>query len=108
LKRLEGDEELLREQMQFFLSELPGLIEEAKAAVACADNHRLEVAAHRIKGLASGFDAASAVQAAGSLEQLSRGADLRQAPVLLEQVVDHLGKLCEVLRGYLGTGAPRT
>jgi PAS domain S-box-containing protein len=108
LKRLEGDEELLREQMEFFLSELPGLIEEAKVAVACADNHRLEVAAHRIKGLASGFDAASAVEAAGSLERLSRGADLRQAPVLLEQVVDHLGKLCEVLRGYLGAGAPRT
>ncbi len=94
--------------MQFFLNEILGLIEEAKSAVTCADSHRLEVAAHRMKGLASGFDAASAVEAACSLEQLSRGADLQQSPVLLDQVVHHLRELCGILRGYWGTDGPWT
>jgi PAS domain S-box-containing protein len=106
LKRLEGDEELLREQMQYLLDEIPGLLEEARAAIAQSDGRRLEVAAHRIKGLASGFDAGTAVEAAGCLEQLGRNADFETAPLSLDQLVGHLSGLCGALREHLEAPPP--
>jgi PAS domain S-box-containing protein len=105
LKRLEGDEELLREQMQFLLNEIPGLVEEVRTAIVQSDGRRLEVAAHRLKGLASGFDADEAVETAGRLEQLGRERNLQQALVLADQLACRLDRLSETVREYLAHAA---
>jgi HPt (histidine-containing phosphotransfer) domain-containing protein len=104
LKRLEGDEELLREQMQYFLDETPELVEEARAAIDESDGRRLEVAAHRLKGLAGSFDAAETVEAARCLEQLGRDKDFQQAPVLADQLASCLDEVCGAVRRYLASG----
>ncbi len=106
LKRLEGDEELLREQMQFLLKEIPGLLDEARTAIAQSDGRRLEVAAHRLKGLASSFDAGRAVETANCLEQLGQKRDFQEAPVFADQLARRLDELAEAVRQYLNTALP--
>jgi CheY-like chemotaxis protein len=101
LKRLEGDEELLREQMQFFLDETPELVAEARTAIDRSNGRRLEVAAHRLKGLASGFDDGDTVEAARRLEQAGRDADFERAADLADQLASCLDELCGTVIRYL-------
>jgi CheY-like chemotaxis protein/HPt (histidine-containing phosphotransfer) domain-containing protein len=79
LQRIGGDEELLRELVEMFLSEGPPLLEKIRAAIEVKDAEVVERAAHLLKGSACNFAAAEVVRAAQRLENLARTGELFEA-----------------------------
>jgi len=94
LERLGGDEELLQEVAGLFLEEYPSLMSEIHEAVKAGNAHRVERAAHSLKGSVANFGAESAVQAALALEKLGRSGDLTG----VNEAYDKLAALMNQLR----------
>ena len=86
LERLGGDEELLQEVAQLFLDEYPSLMSEIRQAAQSGDAHRLERAAHSLKGSIANFGVDPAVQAALTVERIGRSGDLTGAVDAYEQL----------------------
>jgi len=86
LERLGGDEELLQEVAVLFLEEYPTLMAEIRAAEESGNAHRLERAAHSLKGSVANFGADCAVQAALELEKIGRSGDLAGAKAALAEL----------------------
>jgi signal transduction histidine kinase/DNA-binding response OmpR family regulator len=78
-KRVEGDNELLRELVELFRQDCPRMLDAIGAAVAASDAQQLERAAHVLKGSVSVFGAAEARERAAALEALGRAGDVRGA-----------------------------
>jgi len=76
LKRLGGDEAMLRELIEIFLRETPDWMTRLEWAINQGDTDEVFRRAHDIKGSTHVFAAAAAVEAAQSLEQMGRIADL--------------------------------
>jgi HPt (histidine-containing phosphotransfer) domain-containing protein len=76
LDRVGGDEELLREVLQLFLSEYPNLFDDVQRAVEQSNANSLERAAHTLKGSLSTIGAEIAAQTALSLELMGRTGEL--------------------------------
>jgi two-component system sensor histidine kinase/response regulator len=75
-RRVDGDEEILRELFQIFLEEIPRMLGNVHAAVAEADAQRLMKAAHALKGSAANIAALRVARAAADLEAMGRAGDL--------------------------------
>jgi signal transduction histidine kinase/DNA-binding response OmpR family regulator len=93
LKRTGGDAQLLRELVQMFLQEYPGLLAEIHAAIAAPDAPKLRRASHTLKGAVGTFAAQSACEAAERLEQMGRQGDLNgsdEAYGALEAAIERL------------------
>jgi len=71
LQRLDNDEELLREQMQFFLKDGPKLVTMATTAIASNSAADLQIAAHRLKNLCATFDDDKTARQWGEVEAAS-------------------------------------
>lgn len=71
LKRLDGDMELLREQMQFFLDDGPKLVTMLRQSVETLDVSRRRIAAHRLKNLCATFDDEQTAALCHHLESLN-------------------------------------
>jgi two-component system, sensor histidine kinase and response regulator len=76
LSAVAGDRELLRRMAGLFLTQLPDLLGEIRAAVAAMDGPCLERAAHKLRGGAANFGARRACDAALDLERMGRAGDL--------------------------------
>ena len=90
LERFGGDENLLRLQMSFFLTEAPELLQEIQKAIAESDGKSLHLAAHRLKGLVRTYDDDLAGELATKLENISGKQELKEAEpnfVLLAECV---------------------
>src|SRR5204863_7333956 len=79
LARASRSEAVLAEIVEAFLADVPGLVEEMRAAVAANDATRIERAAHRLKGSASFFGADAVVAAAQRLEAIGKSGRLAEA-----------------------------
>jgi DNA-binding NarL/FixJ family response regulator len=77
--RLGGNEKLLRELLDLFLSDLPRMTREIERAIASADAEGLRQAAHALKGSVANFAAAGPVDAARRLETMGASGDLSGA-----------------------------
>ena len=75
LARLEGDVEIFKEQVVFFLRDAPALLVDIQEAFAVGDAGKLRTAAHRLKGLAASFDATAVTERAFDLEQRGQRGD---------------------------------
>lgn len=69
LRRMGGDQELLRDMAKFFIEDAPGLVAELEKAVATRSKEQVTRTAHSLKGLAANFEANSLVKDAFELEQ---------------------------------------
>ncbi len=101
LARVEGDREILKEQMECFLRDVPMVLAEVGDAAAGKDGKRLERAAHRLKGLAAGFDATEMTDCARRVEDAARGNDFRRASVLCGELAAEAAELQQRIRAYL-------
>jgi len=99
LAQLEGDGAALDAVVQAFLESVPGQLEEVRAAVAEGDAHRLERAAHLIKGALSVVAADSARCLAQELEETGRSGDVRGASSLLTGLELEVRQVLEELAG---------
>lgn len=101
LDRVGGDESLLREITEIFLTEYPGLIDEIRAAVQNRDAWRLQVSAHTLKGSVSNFGAEAATWAALQLERMGRQQELEGAPEALRMLEVQFSMLEPALRAIV-------
>ena len=113
LERLDGDTELLKEQMQFFVVDSAKLMEEIDAAIRRDDGKTLQFAAHRLKGLIASYDVHDAADLALKLEFMGRDAKLDDATktysLLARRVDDLRNAMGEYLAGERlgGISGPR-
>ena len=101
LDRVGGDESLLREITEIFLTEYPCLLEEIRTAVHTGDPNRLERYAHTLKGSVANFGAPEATRAAYQLEQIGRTQELDQAPAALRALELHFSALKPALEAIV-------
>jgi CheY-like chemotaxis protein len=86
LKRLGGDQELLRELCSLFLIESPKLLLKLKHAVGQGDAEEVHHAAHSIKGELGCLGAEHAMDLAKRLEIMAQESDLKEAKKLLQEL----------------------
>ena len=100
-RRLDGDEDIVRELFQIFLEEIPRMAGDIRAAVAAADAERLMRAAHALKGSAANIAAERVAAIAGNLEAMGRACDLGG----MEAVHGELEAEIEQLKTFLASEA---
>jgi PAS domain S-box-containing protein len=102
LARVEGNADLLKDLVEMFNSDWPQLMTDIRAAVATKDQHRLEKAAHTLKGMVGIFHAQPTFDAAFCLEKMGRSGELgavKEALASLEHEMTRLPPaLAELVR----------
>jgi two-component system, sensor histidine kinase and response regulator len=93
LKRLGGDDELLREIATMFLDEYPRMISAIREAIALGDAESLERAAHAFKGSVGNFCAERASQRALRLEIMGRDSKLAGAEEACARLEEEIGRI---------------
>ncbi len=93
LRKLEGDEEFLRELAEMFLAQYPGLLTTVEEAVSNAAGDELERAAHALKGSSQVIGGMAAAATALRLECLGRSGKLDEAGAELDILRARLGDL---------------
>jgi len=86
LERVLDDEELVKELIQEFLEEMPGRLEELKAALEALDFKSIRSQGHTIKGTAGNMGAIALQKVAARLEAAGQGMDKETASQLTEQL----------------------
>jgi HPt (histidine-containing phosphotransfer) domain-containing protein len=97
LERLGGDTELLDEVLGIFLDECQEMLANIRAAVTEADGHRVERAAHSMKGALLNISAEAAADRALRLEQVGSAGELELCPEMLAELEEQLERLRDVL-----------
>lgn len=100
LDRLEGDTELLLEQMGYFLEDTPILVRDIEDSVGAGDNGRLQMAAHRLRGLSAGFDMHSVVELAAQLEAIGQSGETNEGSRHLAQLREQWEIACTAISEY--------
>lgn len=98
LERVGGDEELLQELCQIFISEYPKLLEKVREAIVAGNADGVQRAAHSLKGEVSYLGAPNATETARLLEDMGRAKDLSRAAetlISLEQALATLHSAIE-------------
>ncbi|MEK6304121.1 MAG: response regulator [Acidobacteriota bacterium] len=88
-----GNQELLRAIIGVYLKNCPALVTQIRAAVAKGDCDALKLAAHTLRGAASTFLTAAAIQAATRLEQMGRESQLQSAEDELSTLEKEIARL---------------
>jgi two-component system, sensor histidine kinase and response regulator len=101
LERLDNDEELLREQMQFFLKDGPKLITKVTTAVASNSGPDLQLAAHRLKNLCATFDDNETAGQWGAVEAASVAESAIPGAAASEPAIVGTLALVAKIRNYL-------
>ena len=103
LERLDHDEELLIEQMQFFLKDGPGLLQLIESAFLDKDGPGLQLAAHRLKSLCATFDDEQTADTCRQLEMIGVEAGFESVTdEIAEQLQAGVNDLLERIRRYCG------
>jgi CheY-like chemotaxis protein/HPt (histidine-containing phosphotransfer) domain-containing protein len=106
LDLLDGDVDLLREMAAIFLEEAPRLISGVEDALASGDRHRIERAAHAIKGTVGSFAAKRAFEAARSVEDAAREGRVQEASEAAAALREEMALLVPALGNLPGRGGP--
>lgn len=93
LDRVGGDENLLQELCQIFLSSYPGVMEKLREAVMVGNPLGVQQAAHSLKGELSYLSAMQATNIARSMEDMGRAGDLSSAVSSLNALEQSLALL---------------
>jgi PAS domain S-box-containing protein len=97
LTRVGGDEELLRELIEVFLSDCPKWMSDLHKAAVAGNAVDLRRAAHTIKGAVGYFGADEAGAAADRLQELGRAGDVAAAVAVVPKLEQALEQLTAVL-----------
>ena len=95
LSQLEGDRDLLYEALDVFLDTSPALLEDLQSAASAGDGHKLQHAAHSLKGAASNLCAEPVRSVAQQLEEMGRRGELAGVDTVIADLRDHLERLRE-------------
>jgi two-component system, sensor histidine kinase and response regulator len=98
LAGLGGNEKLVRELVDVFVTDAPKLMSRIERAIKRGDAGRLKETAHALKGSIGNFETSRAFSAARRLELLGREKKLQYAPAALADAKMELKRLIETLR----------
>jgi two-component system, sensor histidine kinase and response regulator len=97
-QRLGGDEELLRDLANFFIEDAPRLLDDTRQALDDRDLESATRSAHSLKGLASNFEAVTAVEWAQKLETSARSGQIEGSFRLVGPLAEEVGRVMDALR----------
>lgn len=98
LRRLDNNQQLLKDMINFFREDTPDLLEALEKGLASDDVAETARAAHSIKGLASSFEATHVTTLAAEMETHARNGEMSAIPsklVKLRSAIDELLKCCD-------------
>jgi CheY-like chemotaxis protein/HPt (histidine-containing phosphotransfer) domain-containing protein len=98
LEAFDGDWDFLREVVDVFLSDYPGLLDDLHMAHEDSDPERLMRAAHSLKGMLRNFQAEPAAEVAFELEKKGRKAEFEGVPEFIESLSGQVAQLGRKLR----------
>jgi HPt (histidine-containing phosphotransfer) domain-containing protein len=101
LQRLGDDEELLRDIVQIYLEDVPGMLERIHSAVSGGDANSLRRAAHSLKGLAATLSAQEVVGVASRLEHMGAARNLAEASQIVTEVDQRVSELTQSVQEFL-------
>jgi len=106
LATVEHDLDLLRELVEIFLAEAPGLLAQIRSGVEAKNAESVERAAHTLKGALLNFGARRACEAARQLEACGREAQLADAAQLVSRLDSEVTQACRALSDFLREVTP--
>ncbi|MGH9633555.1 MAG: Hpt domain-containing protein [Candidatus Angelobacter sp.] len=105
--RVHGDVTLLRELVDLFAAEVPGMLARIEKAIKHGSPSDLEKASHKIKGSMLQFSAHAAANIALKLEESGRIGSMAGTGNLLQNLRQEISELQQTLRAMVRDGAPR-
>jgi HPt (histidine-containing phosphotransfer) domain-containing protein len=102
-----GDRELLREVVEAFLEEVPGLLDQAKAAMTAVDAVQLRRSGHTIKGVMRTLGLQASAELAAELEDMGRSGDLSGASAVLARLESRLDEIVPEAKAFASTDRTR-
>ncbi|HET6327248.1 MAG TPA: Hpt domain-containing protein, partial [Planctomycetaceae bacterium] len=100
LERINGEEQLLDEVIQLFLSDAPSRLAEVRASLEQGDPKRLQIAAHSLKGAAGYVGADRTAAQALKLEELGQKGDLTPALNEFRQLESEIEQLRQAIAAF--------
>jgi CheY-like chemotaxis protein len=104
LARVSGSRDTLRELLDLFEADYPGLLSQARDAALTGDRATLQRAAHSLKGMAATFSAPRALAATVHLEDICREGDAALVEAACREVEQEIECLQPALRALAGEG----
>jgi HPt (histidine-containing phosphotransfer) domain-containing protein len=101
LQRLGNDDDLLRDIIQIYLEDAPGMVKKIHAAIEENDANSLQRAAHSLKGLASTLSAHEVVDVAYRLEHIAATRNLVDAAKTAAEAEQRVDELSRAVKQYL-------
>ena len=98
LRRLEGDEQLLREVIDLFIQDSSSLVDRLHDAIERRDAGEVRAASHRLKGAASNLAAGPVTDAARALEVIAERGALAEAMPAWHALKHEADRLVAALR----------
>src|SRR6476646_11901638 len=105
LDRVHGDLNLLRELIDLFDAEVPGMLAQVEKAIQNGSASELEKASHKIKGSMLQFSAHGAANIALQLEESGQAGSMVGTAMFLEKLRNEINVLHQTLRAMLQKGA---
>ncbi len=104
LERVDGDEEILHEVVNLFLSDCGNLLSKIRQAVESDDFDALRRTAHTLKGAAGNIGAESVYSTAYQLENISENRNAKEADKTVSTLQEELNKLVPLLKSMAREG----
>lgn len=105
-ERVNHDMELLRDLVQLFAQEYPGLLSGIRAAIEQGQFVDVQKLSHKMKGSALQFSGRLVVAAAGALEEMGRTESLDGADKVMTALDFEVLRLMEALKMMVGSERP--
>jgi HPt (histidine-containing phosphotransfer) domain-containing protein len=101
-ERVDGDAELLRELVELFLKECPGLLRNIAAAIEQRSFDDVRHLSHKLKGSALQLSGSGVAALAGSLEQMGEKKSLQGADRVFSDLQQKAAALAQSLQSLAG------
>jgi len=101
LVRVENDQELLRDLLNIFKTDLPPLLESLKSAVAATDMKKTASLSHALRGMLANLAGTRAAAVAAELERLANAANPDLLGATLRRLEEETASLNQEIDAYL-------
>jgi HPt (histidine-containing phosphotransfer) domain-containing protein len=101
LARFEGDQQLFRDIIGFFLEDSPPLLSELRRAAEASHAQAIRSTAHALKGLVAGCGGVRAAQAAQRVENAGQQCDLSDINEQIATLENEVALLRQAANAYL-------
>jgi len=101
LHRIDGDVELLKEVIEIFLEDTPGLLTNLYAGIKSGDTVAVERAVHTLKGATANISAKRLQQLSQQVQLILKNNNVAYLVQFIDDFEENYEKLDQVLRDYL-------